>query len=97
MWEGMRYTIDLSQPSGQRITELSFKGKEIADTDLYQVVMNNYRAGGGGDYQMFKGKRVVKDIPIDVSELMANYLLKRGTIQATCDHNWKVKVPSSKK
>ncbi|MFE1242630.1 bifunctional metallophosphatase/5'-nucleotidase [Fictibacillus sp. NPDC058756] len=97
MWEGIRYTIDLSKPFGHRITELTFKGDEVDDHAVYQVVMNNYRAGGGGDYHMFKGKRVVKDIPIDVSELMANYLLKRGTIQASCDHNWRVKVPSSKK
>jgi 2',3'-cyclic-nucleotide 2'-phosphodiesterase / 3'-nucleotidase len=97
MWEGIRYTIDLSKPFGQRITELTFKGDEVDDQAMYQVVMNNYRAGGGGDYHMFKGKRVVKDIPIDVSELMANYLLKRGTIQASCDHNWQVIVPSSKK
>jgi 2',3'-cyclic-nucleotide 2'-phosphodiesterase/3'-nucleotidase len=95
MWEGICYLIDLSKPFGQRIIELSFKGKNVVDHEFYQVVMNNYRAGGGGDYHMFKGKRVVKDIPIDVSELMANYLLNRGTIQATCDHNWRVILPSS--
>jgi 2',3'-cyclic-nucleotide 2'-phosphodiesterase / 3'-nucleotidase len=95
MWEGIHYTIDLSKPFGERIIELTFKGVEVDDNVLYEVVLNNYRAGGGGAYYMFKGKRVIKDIPIDVSELMANYLLKRGTIQATCDNNWKVKVPSS--
>lgn len=97
MWEGIKYTIDLSKPFGSRITNLMYKGKPVQDDSNYQVVMNNYRAGGGGDYPMFKGKRVVRDIPIDVSELMANYILKRGTIQATCDQNWRVKVPTSTK
>ncbi|MBY6037440.1 bifunctional metallophosphatase/5'-nucleotidase [Fictibacillus nanhaiensis] len=95
MWEGISYTIDLSRPIGERITELSYKDQEVKDSQVYNVVMNNYRAGGGGDYLMFKGKKVIKDIPIDVSELMANYMLKRGIIKATCDHNWRVKVPSS--
>ncbi|MBN3553749.1 bifunctional metallophosphatase/5'-nucleotidase [Fictibacillus nanhaiensis] len=94
MWEGIDYTIDLSKPIGHRIVNLMYKGKPIEKDSLYEVVMNNYRAGGGGDYHMFKGKRVVKDISIDMSELMANYILKRGTIQATCDHNWRVKVSS---
>ncbi|MDR7073931.1 bifunctional metallophosphatase/5'-nucleotidase [Fictibacillus barbaricus] len=97
MWEGIHYTIDLSKPFGERVIELSYKGKEVGETELYRVVMNNYRAGGGGDYQMFKGKPVIKDLSTDVSELMANYLLKRGKIQATCDDNWKVIVPSSSK
>jgi 2',3'-cyclic-nucleotide 2'-phosphodiesterase / 3'-nucleotidase len=97
MWEGIDYIIDLSKPFGGRITELSYKGSPVKEESLYRVVMNNYRAGGGGDYLMFKGKPVVKDIPTDVSELMANYMLKRGTIQATCDENWKVIVPLSVK
>lgn len=97
MWEGIDYIIDLSKPAGDRITYLVYKGEPVRSKTLYHVVMNNYRAGGGGDYPMFKGKRVIKDIPIDVSELMANYILKRGTIQATCDNNWRVKVPLHKK
>lgn len=94
MWEGIDYVIDLAKPIGHRIVTLMNKGKPIENDSLYEVVMNNYRAGGGGDYPMFKGKRVVKDIPIDMSELMANYILKRGTIQATCDHNWRVEISS---
>jgi 2',3'-cyclic-nucleotide 2'-phosphodiesterase/3'-nucleotidase len=95
MWEGINYTIDLAKLFGERITELTYHGKDVQDHETFKVVMNNYRAGGGGDYLMFKGKPVVKDLSTDVSELMANYLLKRGTITATCDDNWKVKVPSS--
>jgi 2',3'-cyclic-nucleotide 2'-phosphodiesterase/3'-nucleotidase len=52
--------------------------------------MNNYRAGGGGNYTMFQGKPVIKDIPIDVSELMANYIMERETIEATVNYNWEV-------
>jgi 2',3'-cyclic-nucleotide 2'-phosphodiesterase/3'-nucleotidase len=39
---------------------------------------------------MFQGKPVIKDIPTDVSELMANYIMERGTIKATVNHNWEV-------
>jgi 2',3'-cyclic-nucleotide 2'-phosphodiesterase/3'-nucleotidase len=52
--------------------------------------MNNYRASGGGDYEMYKGKPIVKEILIDMSEIVTNYIENRGQIEATCDHNWRV-------
>jgi 2',3'-cyclic-nucleotide 2'-phosphodiesterase/3'-nucleotidase len=90
MWEGIDYEINISKPAGKRITKLDYKGSPLDMKKEYDVVMNNYRAGGGGNYSMFKGKPVIKDIPIDMSELIANYILSRGTINADVDGNWKV-------
>jgi 2',3'-cyclic-nucleotide 2'-phosphodiesterase / 3'-nucleotidase len=90
MWEGIEYTIDISKPVGERIVKLEIKGKLLDLDKEYDVVMNNYRAGGGGEYFMFQNKPVIKDIPTDVSELIANYILERGTIEATVNENWKV-------
>lgn len=90
MWEGIQYEINISKPFGSRITKLHYKGKCLDMEKEYDVVMNNYRAGGGGNYSMFKGKIVIKDIPIDMAELIANYILSRGTIEAKIDGNWKV-------
>ncbi|MFD1778308.1 bifunctional metallophosphatase/5'-nucleotidase [Fredinandcohnia salidurans] len=90
MWEGIDYIIDISKPIGERVIQLTYKGEPIQPDIEYDVVMNNYRAGGGGEYVMFKDKPVIKDIPLDMSELIANYILKRGTIEATVDENWKV-------
>jgi 2',3'-cyclic-nucleotide 2'-phosphodiesterase/3'-nucleotidase len=44
---------------------------------------------------MFQGKPVVKDIPTDVSELIANYILERKTVAATVDGNWEVITSSA--
>ncbi|WP_026882002.1 bifunctional metallophosphatase/5'-nucleotidase [Clostridium akagii] len=90
MWEGIEYDINISRTFGHRITKLNYLGKPMELNKKYHVVMNNYRAGGGGDFYMFKDKPVMKDIPIDMSELIANYILARGTIEATVNENWKV-------
>jgi 2',3'-cyclic-nucleotide 2'-phosphodiesterase / 3'-nucleotidase len=90
MWEGIEYNIDITRPIGERIVKLEIKGKVLDLDKEYDVVMNNYRAGGGGEYLMFQNKPVVKDIPTDVSELIANYILERGTIEATVNGNWRV-------
>jgi 2',3'-cyclic-nucleotide 2'-phosphodiesterase/3'-nucleotidase len=90
MWEGIEYRIDVSRSVGDRVVGLSIEGKPVEPECEYDVVMNNYRAGGGGNYSMFQGKPVVKDIPTDVAELLANYILEKGTIKATVDGNWEV-------
>ncbi|MFS0824059.1 bifunctional metallophosphatase/5'-nucleotidase [Bacillus sp. 1P02SD] len=90
MWEGISYIFDISKPIGERVVKLTFNGEPIELDGEYDVVMNNYRAGGGGDYAMFKDKPIIKDIPLDMSELIANYILERGNIEATVDDNWKV-------
>ena len=90
MWEGIEYEINISRPIGERITKLDYHGEPLDMAKEYDVVMNNYRAGGGGNYMMFKDKPVIVDLPMDVSELIANYILERKVIEATVDHNWKV-------
>ncbi len=90
MWEGIDYEINISRPMGERITKLDYQGSPLVMDSEYDVVMNNYRAGGGGNYLMFKDKPVILDLPMDVSELIANYILEREEIEATVNHNWRV-------
>ena len=49
----------------------------------YEVVLNNYRAGGGGGYTMFQGKPVVREVMLEVSEIIADYVLERVAVSAT--------------
>ncbi|WP_077623558.1 bifunctional metallophosphatase/5'-nucleotidase [Sediminibacillus massiliensis] len=90
MWEGIDYELTISNPVGERVTKLMYKGEPVKETEEYDVVMNNYRAGGAGDFDMYRGKPLIKDIPIDMTELIANYILERKTIEASCDGNWHV-------
>ncbi|WP_442953016.1 bifunctional metallophosphatase/5'-nucleotidase [Paenibacillus sp. Soil750] len=90
MWEGISYTLNVTRPVGDRVVQLDFEGEPIVLDASFDVVMNNYRAAGGGNYAMFQNKPVVKDIPTDVAELLAGYIMERGTIEASVNHNWKV-------
>lgn len=90
MWEGISYVLNISRPIGERVESLQYKGAPLNINEEYDVVMNNYRASGGGNFFMFQNKLVVKDIPTDMSELIANYISKHKRIEATVNHNWKV-------
>ncbi|MGZ7151683.1 bifunctional metallophosphatase/5'-nucleotidase [Bacillus sp. BC08] len=90
MWEGISYVLNISKPIGERVESLQYKGTPLNMDEEYDVVMNNYRASGGGNFFMFQNKPVIKDIPTDMSELIANYILKHKKIEATVNNNWKV-------
>src|SRR5699024_5129314 len=90
MWEGIEYELDIRKPKGERVTGLEYKGSGIQPGQETEVVMNTYRAGGGGDYTMYKDCRVVKAVAIDVSDLSADYIVKHKVIEATVNHDWKV-------
>ncbi|MGC8954897.1 MAG: 5'-nucleotidase C-terminal domain-containing protein [Fervidobacterium sp.] len=88
MWEGISYKIVLNRPTGNRIVDLMFEGKPIDMEGEYEVVLNNYRAGGGGGYSMFQGKPVLREVLIEMAELMSNYVIESKEIKATVDNNW---------
>ncbi|WP_028390036.1 bifunctional metallophosphatase/5'-nucleotidase [Bacillus cihuensis] len=90
MWEGIEYVMDIHRPIGQRITEVIYQGHPLDLTASYEVVMNNYRASGGGNFSYFADCPIIKDIQIDMTELIANYFRKNPIVQATCHQNWTI-------
>jgi 2',3'-cyclic-nucleotide 2'-phosphodiesterase/3'-nucleotidase len=90
MWGGITYELNAAKPIGQRVVRLARRGKPVLDDEQLDVVMNNYRAAGGGDYEMYLGKPVVREIQIDMAELVASYLQKHGEVEAACDQHWRV-------
>lgn len=90
MWEGIEYQFDISKPEGSRVVLLLRNGEPLDPDAAYDVVMNSYRAGGGGNFDMIKDKPIIREIPTDMTEIIADYIMKRQVIHASCDHNWKV-------
>lgn len=74
MYDGITYTIDLKEPIGNRVKNIIYKGEPLNMNYKYQVVMNNYRASGGGNYNMFKNQKILKEINIDMVEIIVNYI-----------------------
>lgn len=88
MWEGVEYIIRVSKPFGKRLEKLTYHGKPIRDDDTFEVVINNYRASGGGEFHMFPGKPIVKEIQKDTVELIHSYFERYPTIEATTPNNF---------
>lgn len=87
MYDNINYTIDLREPHSHRIKEVTFNNQPLDLEKTYNVVMNNYRAAGGGDYLFFKKCHTVQDIQIDVIELLINYIYDKKEIEVKTTDN----------
>ena len=87
MFDGIEYTIKVSNPIGKRIISLTRKGKKIKSDDTFTMVLNNYRAAGGGDFKIFKNLEIIKEIPKDVSVIIIEYIQKNKIIKPIDNKN----------
>lgn len=80
MVDGIDYTIKVSNPVGSRITRLEYQGAPVTDDMSFTLCLNNYRAAGGGNFNMIKDAPTEKEIPSGMVELMADWILAHQTI-----------------
>ncbi len=88
------YEIDLTKPVGQRIRNLQFKGAPLRDDQALTIAVNNYRAGGSGGYDMFKGAKVLWQSNDAIRELLVEYYTKKKFFPTEASKNWKI-VPEA--
>ncbi|MGM8212807.1 bifunctional metallophosphatase/5'-nucleotidase [Virgibacillus sp. W0430] len=88
MWEGIYYEINVANNPSNRIVRLDYKGSPLKMKQSYKVVLNNYRASGGGNYDMFINKPIVKEIQQDTVQLIEAYFQKQRTVQAYAMENF---------
>ena len=74
MYAGIEYKIDLTKPVGERIRDVMFHQQPLLDQTTYRVVVNNYRANGGGDYEMFQQATVIQEHDLTLLQLSARAL-----------------------
>lgn len=90
MWAGIDYELDISRPEGSRVVKLDRDGEPLQMDAQYSVVMNSYRAAGGGNYAMYAGKPVLFAGDTDMAMLAENYIRKHQPLTAPRAGNWKV-------
>lgn len=100
---GIDYTVDVTQPQGQKIhiTSLS-NGKPFLLDRTYTVAVNSYRGNGGGDLLTLGAgipkedlsKRIIKSTDKDLRFYLMKQIEASGTITPDSTANWKF-IPES--
>jgi 2',3'-cyclic-nucleotide 2'-phosphodiesterase/3'-nucleotidase len=88
--EGVSYVIDLTQPVGERIRDLAYKGAPLDPAQKLRVAINNYRYTGGGGYAVYRDLPIVERSSDEIRELMIDYLARKKTIPTQADGNWRI-------
>lgn len=90
IYRGIDYTIKVSRPIGSRIIKLNYHGHPIAANEQLKIVLNQYRALGGGDFKMFSAAKIIKEIPIEMPRLLINYLKEHSPVKVGKTSNYQV-------
>ncbi|MGW5659899.1 bifunctional metallophosphatase/5'-nucleotidase [Streptomyces sp. NPDC003758] len=77
---GVDYEIDIAQPEGSRIKNLSYKGAPVADDQVFVVAVNNYRANGGSGYPHIASAPIAYSSTNEIRQLMIDYVTSKGTL-----------------
>jgi 2',3'-cyclic-nucleotide 2'-phosphodiesterase/3'-nucleotidase len=68
------YEIDLTQAPGNRIKNLSYRGRPVGDASEFLVATNNYRASGGGGFPGLDGSKTVIAAPDTNRDVLIAYI-----------------------
>lgn len=79
MFAGVAYTLNINREIGNRASDIFVQGEALSFNKKYTIVLNNYRAVGGGDYHMFSTDKIIKEIQREGAELIIDYLQKHET------------------
>lgn len=77
---GANYQIDLRRPVGDRIRNLSVRGRAVGPGDSFSLALNSHRQSGAGGYSMLRGAPVVYDKGENIRDLLIDEIRARGRI-----------------
>lgn len=96
---GLRYTVDVSKPAGQRVTVISMEdGTPFEYEKIFSVAINSYRgSGGGGHLTQGAGiaheklrERIIFTSEQDLRTELIKYFREAKTVNAAARNNWKI-------
>lgn len=95
---GIDYEVDVTKPDGQKVRILRMSnGEPFDEKKWYKVVMNSYRANGGGELltrgagipQDSLESRVLFHTELDQRHYLTEEIKRLGTIDPQKNNNWK--------
>ncbi|MFG2663310.1 bifunctional metallophosphatase/5'-nucleotidase [Streptomyces sp. NPDC048387] len=77
---GLAYDIDIAQPTGSRISNLSFQGKPVDPAGRFVLAVNNYRASGGGNFPHVPKAQQLWSNSEEIRTTIIQWVKAKGTI-----------------
>jgi 2',3'-cyclic-nucleotide 2'-phosphodiesterase/3'-nucleotidase len=93
--DGCAYTLDLSRPVGQRVTELKFQGQPVKDDQSLTLGLPSSRLAGAGGYLEAMGWTGQPEFEsrAPFRNYLLEYVLSRPTVASVAGDGWHI-VPA---
>lgn len=95
--EGVEYEIDLREPVGKRVKNLTYKGKPLAEEQPLRIALSNYRFGGSGGYGMFRAGKIIYQSPTDIRDMIIEYYSAGNPFPTNQSGNWRIVPEGARK
>jgi 2',3'-cyclic-nucleotide 2'-phosphodiesterase/3'-nucleotidase len=88
----LAYDIDIAQPRGQRIVNLTYGSQPIDPATEFVVAINNYRQSGGGGFPGVTTAPVLYNAQVEIRQLLIDWTTEEGTIDPMTftTYDWKL-------
>lgn len=86
------YGFKLNDNNKNTLEYIKFNNKEVKDDDKLTLVMNNYRASGAGGYEFLKKCKVIKEIQMEMAEIIMEYFRRHKDIVVDKKKYIKIKI-----
>ncbi|MFJ9116378.1 bifunctional metallophosphatase/5'-nucleotidase [Streptomyces sp. NPDC102394] len=77
---GLSYDIDIAQPAGSRIKNLTFGGAALDDAQQFVFAVNNYRANGGGAFPYVATAQELWSESTEIRTRIAEWVTAKGVL-----------------
>ncbi|MFF5474544.1 bifunctional metallophosphatase/5'-nucleotidase [Streptomyces achromogenes] len=77
---GLSYDIDIAQPAGSRISNLTFGGAPLDDGRQFVLAVNNYRANGGGAFPHVASAKELWSESTEIRTRIAEWVTAKGVL-----------------
>lgn len=77
---GLSYDIDIAQPAGSRIRNLTFGGAPLDDAQQFVLAVNNYRANGGGAFPHVASAKELWSESTEIRTRIAEWVTAKGVL-----------------
>jgi 2',3'-cyclic-nucleotide 2'-phosphodiesterase/3'-nucleotidase len=77
---GLAYDIDVAQPAGSRIKNLTYGGEVLDDAQEFVLAVNNYRANGGGAFPHVASAKEVWSESTEIRTRIAEWVTAKGVL-----------------
>ncbi|MFI1505909.1 bifunctional metallophosphatase/5'-nucleotidase [Streptomyces sp. NPDC020597] len=77
---GLSYEIDIAQPAGSRIRNLTFAGAALDDAQQFVLAVNNYRANGGGAFPHVAAAKELWSESTEIRTRISEWVTAKGVL-----------------